>query len=372
MPEIPNSAACGPYNNEYQHPEGNRRHDLLGANRFMLNVLKEDAAPGFESAAFDLAISQLDEFVRTSATLEVTPPESVDLVEGLNGLTVRVTNETGHKLPSGYSEGRVMWIEVVGRYNDEVVVSSGLWDQESASIQDDDSVRRYEGIAQNFATGTRNHLLLNNHWIEDNRIPPRGLTQHPDTDPVGDRYTLQGDGTWPHWDEVSYALPGAPDVQDATPADASDDQLQVSVRLLYLINTRSYIELLADDNTTTEVGTELAARFEALGWAAPVVLAEQELSIPISGFGGGDESSTSAGETGTPGTGSTSNNPTDPTDPSGDPTTTPGSEGSGTDTEASAGGSGGGGGGGCTVGGPEAPWGLSLLMLGLLFRRRRE
>jgi len=367
MPEVPNSAACGSYNNEHQHPLGNRRHDLLGANRFMMTLLQQDAAPGFEAASYDVALQRMDEFLATAATMEVEPPASVDLGAGLSGLTVTVTNESGHKLPSGYSEGRVMWLEVVGRYGDQVVTSSGLWDQATATIQDDPSVRRYEGIAEDYATGTRNHLLLNNHWVLDTRIPPRGLQPNIDTDPVGDRYAM-ADGAWQHWDEVTYTLPGVPDLADATPDDDTDDQLELSVRLLYVINTRDYIELLADDNTTTEVGTELAGRFESNGWATPVVLAEQTLQIPISGFGGGGGDSTSSG-----GGGEETSAGSDPTtDPSAgsDPTTDPSASGSSTDTEASTAGGGGGGGGGCRVGGGPAPWALGLLVLGFVRRRR--
>lgn len=364
MPEVPDSAACGIYNNVHQHPLGNRRHDLLGANRFMLEMLAEEALPGFQAATYDIALAKIDEFVRTSATMEVTPPGSVDLGAGLQDFVVTVTNETGHKLPSGYSEGRVMWLEVVARYNDQVVSSSGLWDQATGSIQEDPSVRRYEGVAEDFETGTRSHLLLNNYWAIDNRIPPRGLQPHPETDPIGDRYGTTAEGLWEHWDTVTYALPGAPDVADATPADAGDDELTVSVRLLYVINTREYIELLADDNVTSEVGTELAGRFEAMGWATPVVIAEEELTVPISSFGeveGGSSTSEGADET------TASTDPTDPSDPTMDPTTDPGSSGSGSDTEPAAGG---GGGGGCRTGGDSAPWGLSLLLLGFLRRRR--
>lgn len=366
MPEVPDSAACGPYNNVHQHPEGNRRHELLGANRFMLTLLQEDAAPGFEASTYGVALERMDEFLTTAATMEVDPPESVDVGVGLQGLGVTVTNETGHKLPSGYSEGRVMWIEVVGRYNDEIVMSSGLWDPDTGTIQDDPSVRRYEGIAQDYETGTRNHLLLNNYWVEDNRIPPRGLRPHVETDPVGDRYAMTGEGTWQHWDEVSYEIEGSPDVVDATPEDAGDDQLDVSVRLLYLINTRDYIELLADDNDTTEVGTELAGRFQAMGWATPVVLAEEEFRVPISGFGGsvGGSSTTDGGDE-TAGPADPTTSPT--TDP--DPTETPGS-GSSSDTDEPS--QGGGGGGGCRVGGDSAPWALSLLLLGFARRRRRD
>ncbi len=370
MPEIPDSAACGPYNNVHQHPFGNRRHDLLGANRFMLTLLSEDAQPGFEAVTYQLAIEQMDEFVKTSATMTVEPPDAVDVGVGIEGLTVTVTNETGHKLPSGYSEGRVMWIEVVGRYNDEVVLSSGLWNQKAGTIQDDPAVRRYEGIAQDLETGTRNHLLLNNTWVSDTRIPPRGLQPNSQTDPVGDRYAMV-DGAWQHWDEVAYTIAGSPETVDATPDDAGDDELQLSVRLMYLINSPEYINQLADDNETTEVGTELAGRFDAMGGAVPVVLAEETVAIPISGFGGEAGSSTSTGMADS----STSEDPTSsPGEATTNETTTPTTaEGSSTDTESAGadGGSGGGGGGGCIVGGRGTPWALTgLLLLGFIRRRR--
>ena len=121
MPEVPDSAACGPYNNVHQHPEGNRRHELLGANRFMLTLLQEDAAPGFEASTYGVALERMDEFLSTAASLDVQTPESFDVGEGFGDLQVTVTNNTGHKLPSGYSEGRVMWIEVIGRYGDDVL-----------------------------------------------------------------------------------------------------------------------------------------------------------------------------------------------------------------------------------------------------------
>ncbi len=365
MPEVPDSAACETYTNVHQHPAGNRRHDLLGANRFMMQMLAEDAAPGFESAAFDLAITQLDEFTKTAATVEVTAPDAVDLADGLSDLQVTVTNETGHKLPSGYSEGRVMWLEVVARYGDEVVASSGLWDQEAGTIQDDAQVRRYEGIAERLSDGTRNHLLLNDFWRSDNRIPPRGLSADIETDPVGDRYAKQPDGAWAHWDEVTYAFEGTPEIPDATPGDGADDELAVSVRLLYLINTPDYIRQLADDNETTEVGTELVGRFEAMGGATPVVFAEQELSIPISGFGSGADTGSTTEQPPTTGPGATTDTPGETTTP------TPGDDSSGEGTDPGIDDDG--GGCGCTAGdsGP-APWAWSLLLLGLVRRRRRS
>jgi MYXO-CTERM domain-containing protein len=289
------------------HDTGGRRHDLVGANRFMHEILRGIYGDGGTGEVvdffYDNAIAAVDQLLPTAATLEVVGPRSVDLGAGLGALAVTVTNNTGHKLPSGYSEGRVMWIEVIARYDEEVVWSSGTWTQ-GQGIEQDVRLRTYRGVAEDLADGAQFHLLRNNHWLEDTRIPPRGLTPSIETDPVGDRYTLQGDGTWPNFDEVEYDFDGRSDVVDATPADPDDDVLVVDVRLLYLINTPEYVQFLADENSTNSAGADVLSRFEDAGGAPPLVLGSQQLMIPITAFGGvADDSggSTSAGSTTGPG-----------------------------------------------------------------------
>ena len=348
------------------HPEGGRRHDLVGANRFVLELLADEAVFP-DTTAFSNALDVLDAFVQTAATLEVEPPESVDLGVGLGDLTVTVTNETGHKLPTGYSEGRVMWLEVVASYDDEVVWSSGAWDADGQSIEDDGQLRTYQGLAEQYATGATLHLLANDHWVEDTRIPPRGLAPDPETDPVGDRYALQDDGAWPHFDEVTYAFAG----RDAL-ADVDEGTLEVSVRLLYLINTAEYIEVLADDNVTNEAGNDVAMRFDTAGGATPLVLAEQVVEIPIepaavgTTTGTDDGSVDSTGANGTTGEASTTGS-----------MTTVGSSGAVGETGDETGTGGpmqdddGGDGCSCATGRPVGAAWWSLVLLGLARRRRR-
>ncbi|HVI03308.1 MAG TPA: MYXO-CTERM sorting domain-containing protein [Enhygromyxa sp.] len=272
------------------HDGGGRRHVLVGANAITMRVLKSlygSAGTGeIDDARFDESIAWTEEFAQTSATLEVELPLEVDASAGISALAVRTINETGHKLPSGYSEGRVMWLEVTARYQGELVWSSGLWDDAQKTIEADPQVRRYEAIAERFADGKIFHLLLNDHWVVDNRLPPKGLAPNLETDPVGDRYVLQGDGTWPHFDDHSYAFAGV-ELEDLTPGEA--DELAISVRLLYLINTPEYLQVLADDNISNDAGTAVNAAFEAVGGPEPIVLAEHVASVPLVGLiGGGD------------------------------------------------------------------------------------
>jgi hypothetical protein len=238
----------------------------------------------------------MDELLATAATLELAGPAGVHIGEGMDGLVATVTNESGHKLPSGYSEGRIMWLEVTASYGDQPLWSSGQWVPDQGPEQDP-QLRSYRGVAEQYGTGIAMHLLLNDHWVEDTRIPPRGLVPNVETDPVGPRYQLQDDGTWPNFDVAPYAFAGLTDVQDATPDDATDDVLDVQVRLLYLINTPEYVQLLADDNVTNEAGSDVAMQFETLGGPQPLVLAEATLAVPIVGFGEPPVESTGAADT---------------------------------------------------------------------------
>jgi hypothetical protein len=298
MPAVADMTGCTSHLEQYTHATGGRRHDLVGANRFMVQLIKQEygsmGANLLSDVFFDSTIERMDELLATAATLAVEAPSEVDLEVGLSELAVRVTNNTGHKLPSGYSEGRVMWLEVIAAYEGETVWSSGAWDQAAGTIEADDQLRTYDAVGEQLATGTTFHLLLNDHWRHDTRIPPLGLVPDLQTDPVGDRYALTDEGVWPNWDDHSYAFGPALSIVDATPDDTRDDELELTVRLRYLINTPEYIEFLGGES---EAGADLQELFDMAGGAVPLVLAESTVVIPIVGFGPppADTSSSSGG-----------------------------------------------------------------------------
>ncbi len=303
MPAIPTSTlGCNMFAGA-PHASGGRRHVLVGANVGGMQVAKSlfgDAGTNeVPDWRFDESIAWAQEFVQTAATLEVEFPAAVDLGEGLLSLPVTITNQTGHKLPTGYSEGRVMWIEVSARYQGELVWSSGLWDGQAGTIAEDAQVRRYEAIAERWSDGASLHLLLNDHWLVDSRIPPKGLGLDPETDPIGDRYVLQPDDTWPNFDAISYAFEPAA-LDDLTPGQP--DTLELEVRLLYWLNTPSYLDFLVETNQTNDAGTRVAEAFDAIGGSLPVVLAEASASVPLTGLLGAQDSGEST-ETGAETTG---------------------------------------------------------------------
>jgi len=224
--------------------------------------------------------------------------------------------------------------------------------------------------------------------VVDSRIPPLGLVPDVQTDPIGDRYTLQIDGTWPNFDSTTYAFDTAA-VTDATPEDDTDDVLELTVRLRYVINTAEYVEFLGDYGGMA--GQDVAMLFDTAGGSPALTLAEQTLAIPIVGFG--QSSGTSSGGT-TTGAGSDTTAGGEPTTGGADSTGGPGSTSgamttagmttapmtTAADTDAAETGDGtdGGGqdddGGGCAcTTDPSRGWtaGLWLLPLVLGARRRR-
>ena len=344
------AAGCMEHENLAYFQAGARRHLVFGANAQILRIIAANS-PGADANAIDEALESFDEFLASAATLEVTFPEQVDALVGVDALPVRVTNETGHKLPTGYSEGRTMWLEVTARYAGELVWSSGAWD--GASVEADAQLRSYEGVAERRADGTRNHLLLNDHWLVDTRIPAKGMVQDIETDPVGDRYAPLQDGTWPNYDDHSYEF-GPAQVIDQTPEDLGDDELELRVRLLYLINTQSYLDQLRDDNETNAAGADVHDMFSDDGGPQPVVLAEQVATVPLTGLqdpppGDGDPSGDGDGDPGGDGDG----------DPSGDGDGDPAGTGE-TGPGASEGGE------GCSCSSEGAPTGPIALVVGLL------
>jgi uncharacterized protein (TIGR03382 family) len=198
------------------------------------------------------------------------------------------------------------------------------------------------------------------------------LGAEPDleTDPVGTRYTLLPDGTWPNFDVTSYEFQPVEGLMDATPDDAADDVLELTVRVRYLIHTPEYISFLEANGG--DAGTHVAGLFDEMGGARPTTLAEEVLQIPLEGLARpGGSSSSSGGDSETATEGGTGPGPT--TGPDETSTSTPTTDPTSADASSSGGASSGGGdeGCGCTQGGSGGAVAFVLVPLLALRRRRR-
>jgi hypothetical protein len=247
-------------------------HGLAGANTFVPDIIPHHPVFGGE---VDAAILQEGK-AHNVAMLRKAASLSGDITAGV--LTVRVTNETGHKLPTGYPEGRRMWLHVraldakrnvlleSGRYIFSSATLSGH-NAEFGDLDYDANLHVWEaeqGISAAVAAlvglpeGRSFHLSLNNVRLGDNRIPPRGFTNAAfeaiDAEPVGATFA---DGQY--WDDVIY--PVGP---EATSAE---------VTLFYQTTSREYIEFLRDENTTTAAGAVLFDLWEQYNQSIPVTMA---------------------------------------------------------------------------------------------------
>ncbi len=261
-------------------------HRFAGAANWVLDSiiqldLAADTPDGLYGAAEVSGLSQMQiddakasnvAFLQSAADLEATF-ESLDL-------NVRVTNQTGHKLPTGYPEGRRIWVNVQYKDNGGTIIDErGAYDDELAEL-DAGTTKVYHSevgmdevtaAATNLPAGQSFHLVLNNEWIFDNRIPPRGFTNAGfaavQAAPVDYSYA---DGQ--HWDDTLYDIPC-----DARTAE---------VRLYYQSTSKEYAEFLRDTNVTNSKGDIFYGLYEDLGMSAPIEMNSVIVDLPDCNFNG--------------------------------------------------------------------------------------
>ena len=234
------------------------RHEFVGGNVWIPEVLKgEYGALGQldREGRFDDTIAFAQELLHQAAEVALTVPAEVVAGDPVPA-AVRVTNLSGHKLPSGYPEGRRIWIQL--RATDAsgaTVWQSGAWDPATGVLSDGDAPARIyrsePGIWNRNGTNECDiedaggdpifHFVLNDCIRLDNRIPPAGFTGGDDLElrPVGYVYpeTFPGSGILVHWDDASYSL--------TLPASARSP-ITVHARLLYQTSSKEYVEFLRD------------------------------------------------------------------------------------------------------------------------------
>ncbi len=88
---------------------------------------------------FDRAIRNTEISLRDAASVEITQAPT-EISAGVYEVKVKVTNKAGHKIPSGYPDGRRMWISlVVDDGTGTPVYQSGYYDEAEAKLYTDTS-----------------------------------------------------------------------------------------------------------------------------------------------------------------------------------------------------------------------------------------
>lgn len=272
-------------------------HAFAGGNAWIPGVLAQ-AYPNLNLGPELLAArnAALDMLQNRSVTVEVTMPGVVRPGETA-AVAVKVTNLTGHKLPTGYPEGRRMWLHVAARDGDRALLwESGAYDESTGVLAADPQRKVYEaepGIWNLNGTdecdvtsggGPIFHFVRNDCYHVDNRIPPLGFIGGANLEvrPVGYVYpeTSPGSGRLVNFDVTHYQVP--------IPA-AATSPVTVTATLRYQTASREYVDFLRDQAVThgfpddclpRTTGTPSQSRGELLhdlwsasGRAAPVDMA---------------------------------------------------------------------------------------------------
>jgi hypothetical protein len=236
-------------------------HDMTGGSSWLSRVLPEYANLDPEvGAALTNGAHRSEYLLRHAARMQA---EKVgDL------LKVLVINDTGHKLPTGYPEGRRMWINV--RFFDQedtLLTEHGGYDDSTGVLSKEDTMvyEVHPGIGTNLASvlgvepGPSLHFVLNNQVYEDNRIPPRGFTNSEFESfggaPVGHHYD---DGQ--HWDETYFEIPS--------------ESVRADVALYYQSTSKEFIEFLYTNNVTDANGTNVYNMWVENDRCPPVLMTE--------------------------------------------------------------------------------------------------
>jgi hypothetical protein len=296
-------------------------HDLTGGNYWVPDAMQLLDASGLLRLGGGLSGDQINalNLGKVRALQNLQEAATLDVANNL----LTVVNLTGHKLISGYPEGRRMWLNVKWYDAGEALIAEdGAYgplaveiDGEPASVDTlldlhDPYVPIYEahgamtqewagqllalgtdpGLPLSFdrATGAVTktlgelgaqdpgtyhetfHFVLNNQVVKDNRIPPYGMdydeAEQRNILPVpADQYGDPGPGgSYRHWGEV--ALNPPPGADHAT------------IQLLYQPTSWEYIQFLDLANTgavafLAEEGRNLRDAWLATGMAEPRVMA---------------------------------------------------------------------------------------------------
>jgi len=294
-------------------------HDMTGGNYWMPDAIRYQNANGTlrlggamtatQLAALDAGKLRAQEQLNLAASLSVS------------GNTLKVTNLTGHKLISGYPEGRRMWINVKWYdSNDTLLREDGKYDVVASvngtpvkSIVDlaDPNTKIYEahyGMTREWAsqllglgypanlplsfdrvTGEASytlgqlaaqsadsyqetfHFVLNNMVAEDNRIPPYGMTYEEARKrnalpvPAFQYGNPTGTAAYQYWDTLALS----------PPAGAA----YAEIKLLYQPTSWEYIQFLYLANNgqnpfLAQEGVNLLNAWLNTGMAEPHVMAE--------------------------------------------------------------------------------------------------
>jgi len=303
-------------------------HDMTGGNYWMPDAILYQNSQGLLRLGGGLTTVQIDALKAGQSRAKQQLNWAASL--SMSGNTLKVTNLTGHKLITGYPEGRRMWLNI--KWYDAgnaLLRDDGAYGTISANIDGtptnvktilnlaDPNTKIYEAhyaMTQEWANqllglgysaslalsydrvtgavsytlgqlaaqapGTHHetfHFVLNNYVAKDNRIPPYGMSY----DEAGKRNALpvpasqygtpSSGGAYRHYDELTLNPPSG--------------AAYAEIRLLYQPTSWEYIQFLHLANNRQNAflaneGTNLLQAWLNTGMAEPYVMASTTWGTP--------------------------------------------------------------------------------------------
>jgi hypothetical protein len=192
----------------------------------------------------------------------------VTVADTASDITLRIVNNTGHKITSGFPEGRRIWLNVkfydagnvlVGEINpyEPLVVSNNTYVSGGILHATNDELV-YEAGFSSAVTGEEHsfHFVLGTSRYKDNRIPPKGFD-------IANAATRHAQPVWHGADAPNYFTAaeyagGYDEVTVAKPAGA----VRWEAALYYQTTSKEYVEFLRDEingtATTLPAGSYIA------------------------------------------------------------------------------------------------------------------
>jgi hypothetical protein len=225
-----------------------------------------NVTPSRQAALDARVLDNLDFVDGATAKIDViSKPESVRPGD-TGSVSFRITNLTGHKLPTGYGEGRQMWLYVKIWTKKGTILEDGRIDPATGEVlvADSDDIFEMHALAEGYGDLLDDnndgvvteeekafHFALLNKVVKDNRIPPEGfnkaayMAQGAFIVPV-DEYT---DGQ--NWADREYTF--------TVPANAKGN-VKIEAKLMYKTFSNHYIDFLASKDVEPTVSNGGHAR----------------------------------------------------------------------------------------------------------------
>ena len=253
---------------QYERPNV-PQHSFSGANTWVIRAVATQM--GEDAEYFGLTQQRIDDSIARNVQM-LRDASDMELTQVANQLKVKITNQSGHKLPTGYPEGRRAWINV--KFYSEggtLLEQRGAYDLTTATLNEADTkvykakhvINQATATATHLPQGTEFHLALASEVALDNRIPPRGFTNAAfeaiSAAPVGYSYA---DGQY--WDTTDFVIPTG--AQTAV------------VNFYYQTSSREYMEFLRD---TAADGSGITAYnlWVLHGKSAPVAMDSSQIKF---------------------------------------------------------------------------------------------